>query len=182
MKQRPFLRCLSLLLALLCLFSLLPPAPSAASQPDITSCIEGIIAWKTAENGSPLGGVLINDAYLESAGTTAGDWYPFALGRYGRADNLRGYLAVVSDRVSARYGESGRLHAYKATEWHRIALAVSACGGNPRGSGSSSGASASSSPTWAARARSSRSGSRPSRPSRACNSRRPSASRTMAWG
>ncbi|SST09449.1 Uncharacterised protein [Acinetobacter baumannii] len=57
-----------------------------------------------------------------------------------------------------------------------------ACGGNPRGSGSSSGASASSSPTWAARARSSRSGSRPSRPSRACNSRRPSASRTMAWG
>ncbi len=56
------------------------------------------------------------------------------------------------------------------------------CGGNPRGSGSSSGASASSSPTWAARARSSRSGSRPSRPSRACNSRRPSASRTMAWG
>lgn len=132
MKQQPFLRCLSLLLALLCLFSLLPPAPSAASQPDITSCIEGIIAWKTAENGSPPGGVLINDAYLESAGTTAGDWYPFALGRYGRADNLRGYLAVVSDRVSARYGESGRLHAYKATEWHRIALAVSACGGNPR--------------------------------------------------
>lgn len=132
MKQRPFLRCLSLLLALLCLFSLLPPAPAAASQPDITSCIEGIIAWKTAENGSPPGGVLINDAYLESAGTTAGDWYPFALGRYGRADNLRGYLAVVSDRVSARYRESGRLHAYKATEWHRIALAVSASGGNPR--------------------------------------------------
>lgn len=129
MKQRPFLRCLSLLLAL---FSLLPPAPAAASQPDIPSCIEGIIAWKTAENGSPPGGVLINDAYLESAGTTAGDWYPFALGRYGRADNLRGYLAVVSDRVSARYRESGRLHAYKATEWHRIALAVSASGGNPR--------------------------------------------------
>lgn len=95
------------------------------------SVADGIIAWKKADNGSEPDGYLINDKYLENAGTTPGDWYPIALGRLGIQDNNEGYLAVIKDRVEERYRESGRLSAAKATEWHRIALAVLAMGGDP---------------------------------------------------
>ncbi len=46
---------------------------------------------------------LINDKYLELAGTTPGDWYQIGLSRLGVKDNYQGYLAVIKDKVRERY-------------------------------------------------------------------------------
>ena len=98
---------------------------------DALKVAEGIIAWKKSDNGSDPNGYLLNDAYLALAGTTPGDWYPIGLGRLGIADRNSAYLAVIRDRVEERYRQPGKLNATKATEWHRIALAVLAMGGDP---------------------------------------------------
>ena len=94
------------------------------------SIAKGIIAWKKADNGSKDNN-LINDKYLELAGTTPGDWYQIGLGRLGIKDNSEGYLAVIKDKVEERYRQPGKLSAAKATEWHRISLSVLAMGGDP---------------------------------------------------
>ena len=129
-------RVISVFLCVLCVISSISFIVSAKENKEYTSdnflsVADGIIAWKKADNGSEPDGYLINDKYLENAGTTPGDWYPIALGRLGIQDNNEGYLAVIKDRVEERYRESGRLSAAKATEWHRIALAVLAMGGDP---------------------------------------------------
>lgn len=95
------------------------------------SVAEAIINWKKADNGSLPEGFLINETFLELAGSTPGDWFPIGLGRLGINDNYDGYLAVIKDRVAERYREQGKLSAAKATEWHRISLAVLAMGGDP---------------------------------------------------
>ena len=91
-----------------------------------------IIDWKKAAVGSTADGYLINDTFLTQAGTTPGDWYPIGLGRLDVEDNQAGYLAVINDNVQKRYETTAKLDKAKATEWHRISLAVLASGGNPR--------------------------------------------------
>lgn len=91
-----------------------------------------IIDWKKMTVGSTSDGYLINDTFLTQAGTTPGDWYPIGLGRLGVQDNRAGYLAVISDNVQKRYETTAKLDKAKATEWHRISLAILASGGNPR--------------------------------------------------
>lgn len=90
-----------------------------------------IIEWKKNSNGTQEE-YLINDSFLNNAGTTSGDWYPIGLGRLGIKDNQEGYLAIVNNNVQTRYQKSYKLDKAKATEWHRISLAVLASGGNPR--------------------------------------------------
>ena len=109
-------RVISVLLCVLCVISSISFIVSAKENKEYTSdnflsVADGIIAWKIADNGSEPDGYLINDKYLENAGTTPGDWYPIALGRLGIQDNNEGYLAVIKDRVEERYRESGRLSA-----------------------------------------------------------------------
>ncbi len=119
--------------ALLCLVIFLgfvSPAYAAEREPDPLSIAEGIIDWKRADIGSSNGDLLCG-AYLELAGSTAGDWYPVGLSRIGRSDNYAGYLAVLRDNVEERYRQPGKLSAAKATEWHRIILSVLAAGGDP---------------------------------------------------
>ncbi len=101
------------------------------SPPPLLSIAQGIIDWKKADVGSPKNGDLLCDAFLELAGTTAGDWYPIGLSRIGASDNYDGYLAVLRDKVEERYRQPGRLSVAKATEWHRIILSVLAAGGDP---------------------------------------------------
>ena len=74
----------------------------------------------------------MNDGFLSLAGTTPGDWYPIGLGRLGITDNQTGYLAVINENVQKRYQTAEKLDRTKSTEWHRIALAVLASGGDPR--------------------------------------------------
>lgn len=103
----------------------------------ILEVAEALIEWKKEDMGSTADGFLINDAFLQLAGTTPGDWYPIGLGRLGVEDNQSGYLAVIEDCVQKRYDDpsGAKLDAAKATEWHRISLAILACGGNPRAVG-----------------------------------------------
>lgn len=101
----------------------------------VTAVADGIIEWKKLDNGSSADGYLINETYLELAGSTPGDWYQIGLSRLGVEDNYAGYLAVIRDRVEERYRDPGKLSAAKATEWHRIALSVLASGGDPRALG-----------------------------------------------
>lgn len=135
MKARIF----SLFLLFLMLFEALPlPLFAQSAQnpaDDPQSVAEGIIAWKKNALGADPDEPLINAALLAQAGTTAGDWYPIALGRLGIEDNQIGYLGVIADTVAKRYARAEKLDRAKATEWHRIALAMLACGGNPRKAG-----------------------------------------------
>ena len=121
------------LLCALVIFSLLSGfSVSAESVSDTAlSVADGIIGWKKADNGSASDGHLINDTFLELVGSTPGDWYPIGLSRLGISDNYSGYLAVIKDQIEERYRQPGKLSAAKATEWHRIALAVLAAGGDP---------------------------------------------------
>lgn len=106
-------------------------AEASVSEQEIFEIAQGIIDWKKLDNGSTLDGFLINETFLEQAGSTPGDWFPIGLGRLGVADDYDGYLAVIKDVVQERYREPGKLSAAKATEWHRISLAVLAMGGDP---------------------------------------------------
>lgn len=107
------------------------PAAKTYNTQDILNVANGIINWKKLDNGSTTDGFLINNKFLEQAGTTAGDWYPIGLGRLGVKDDYAGYLAVVKEEVEKRYRTPEKLHQHKATEWHRISLAVLAAGGDP---------------------------------------------------
>ena len=135
MKLRKPVRVIALLMCLCVLLSVFPALPrvQAAKLPDKTlqSDIAGIINWKKRDVGSSPDGYLINNTFLEMAGTTPGDWFPIGLGRYGYPDNDQAYLAVIADKVSKRYCQSEKLSASKATEWHRISLAILAMGGDP---------------------------------------------------
>lgn len=121
--------CAAALASLLCGFAAAQEADS--TSPDVLSVAADIIAWKKQDVGADPDGFLLNDAFLALAGTTPGDWFPIGLGRLGVADNYAGYLAVIKDQIEERYRQPGKLSAAKATEWHRIALAVSAMGGDP---------------------------------------------------
>ena len=124
LKRFAAVLCMALCTAL-CLFY---PAYGAAAN-DALEIANDIIEWKKTDIGSDK--YLINDTFLEQAGSTAGDWYPIGLGRLGISDNNSGYLAVLKDIVQERYRLPEKLSSSKATEWHRIALAVLAMGGDP---------------------------------------------------
>ena len=103
----------------------------AADEATILAIAQSVVDWKKRDNGSPADGFLLTPSFLEEAGTPAGDWYPIGLGRLGIEDNNEGYLAVIAEKVSQRYREENRLDKSKATEWHRISLAILAMGGDP---------------------------------------------------
>ena len=64
-----------------------------------------------------------------TAGDSVSDWLAIASGRAGlqRPD----YLRDLESYVTSMYRENGGLDRIKATEWHRITLAVQAQGGDP---------------------------------------------------
>ena len=106
-------------------------ASGSYAQTKIEAIIQGIIDWKKADTGAAKEGYLLNDTFLQQAGETAGDWFPIGLGRFGAADDYQAYLAVITDKIQKRYQTKNKLHAVKATEWHRISLAVLSMGGDP---------------------------------------------------
>lgn len=68
----------------------------------------------------------------KGAGTSTMDWLVIALSRLGMKDDYSLYLEKLTDYVTTKYKEEGGLSNVKATEYHRIALAILACNGNPR--------------------------------------------------
>ena len=97
----------------------------------VKEVVEKLIDWKKADTGVSANASLINDRFLQNAGSTPGDWYPIALGRLGYEDNYSAYLSVIKKIIKERYQSVDKLDKVKATEWHRISLAILAMGGDP---------------------------------------------------
>lgn len=102
---------------------------------EILKIAHGIIQWKKSDTGILAEEPLLSNQYLQLAGSTAGDWYPIALGRLGYEDDYEAYLAVIKETIQQRYEQNGKLSSIKATEWHRISLAILAMGGDPENIG-----------------------------------------------
>lgn len=75
--------------------------------------------------------IIFDEKFLENAGTTASDWYVIALKSNGYDAEYSKYLDALTAYVVQKYETENKLHSAKATEWHRISLAVIACGGDP---------------------------------------------------
>ncbi len=129
-------RVIALITAFLCLLFFIPvSAAGYKGSEELLSVANGIISWKRLDNGVEDGGSFFNDKFLSLAGTTPGDWYPIGMSRLGVSEDYSRYLAVLKAEVEKRYKEKNKLSAAKATEWHRISLAVLASGGDPRSFG-----------------------------------------------
>lgn len=142
MKRKLFSFVIAIILITTCISRFFSPCLSVAGQAltvptisEIRGVADGIIKWKKTDVGSQPDEFLINDEFLSLAGTTPGDWYPVGLGRLGVKDNSDGYMAVINDEIDKRYATAEKLDKAKATEWHRISLAILSCGGNPRKAG-----------------------------------------------
>ncbi len=91
----------------------------------------GIVEWKKSKYGRTPSESLICDEYMDTAATTAGDWYVLGLNRLGLDDEYSAYLSKIERVVTDKYETEGTLHKVKATEYHRITFAVLAAGGDP---------------------------------------------------
>ena len=74
---------------------------------------------------------LLEDEEIISAGDSTGDWIAITLALSQREDTYDAYLKRLTSYVSKTYEKEGYLHKVKATEYHRISLAMLALGGNP---------------------------------------------------
>lgn len=77
------------------------------------------------------GDKLLSDTAHCKAGENLCDWAALGLRLAGVEDDYEAYLDALRDYVSARYAEFGTLDSRRATEFHRIALTVTALGGDP---------------------------------------------------
>ena len=119
--------------AFLLLLQLIPicRADVAYTDADIKKAVEETLAWRRAASGESENGNLFRGDFLSAAGNSGADWYAVAGGRFGLADDYAAYLSALRSNVEARYSTPGKLNAQKATEWHRISLAVASLGGDP---------------------------------------------------
>ncbi len=97
---------------------------------ELETSIIDIINWKKSQN-EPYANILFTNDFLENAGDSSTDWYVLGLGRAGLEDDFASYLAVIKDTVEKRYQTDEKLSTSKATEWHRISLAILSAGGDP---------------------------------------------------
>ena len=68
---------------------------------------------------------------LVAPGESVSDWIAIATGCSGNPVKRNAYLKGLEEYVTAEYEKNGCLHNIKATEYHRICLAILALGGNP---------------------------------------------------
>lgn len=129
-------RVIALITAVLCLLVYIPASAAGyKGSEELLSVANGIINWKKLDNGAEGGSSFFNDKFLSLAGTTPGDWYPIGMSRLEVPEHYDRYLAVLKAEVEKRYKKKNKLSAAKATEWHRISLAVLASGGDPKNFG-----------------------------------------------
>ena len=97
---------------------------------ELEEYIKDIIDWKKAQQQQPQE-ILFTNSFLEDAGEASTDWYVIGLGRAGIEDDYAAYLAMIQDAIEKQYQQEEKLSNAKATEWHRISLAILAAGGDP---------------------------------------------------
>lgn len=91
----------------------------------------GILAWKKAGAGLGAWEDLLSGPFTNGPGATDLDWYVIGMSRSGAEDDYGAYLEHLRGYVREQYKTENRLDRSRATEWHRIILAVLACGGDP---------------------------------------------------
>jgi len=74
---------------------------------------------------------LLADEELLPAGSSLSDWVAITLAFAGVQEPYADYLERLEAYVTEQYQKNGVLEKFKATEYHRIALAVLALGGDP---------------------------------------------------
>ena len=97
---------------------------------DLAKIMQDIASWKKKAVGVTSGNLFASD-FVSGAGSAASDWYAVGIGRTGFEDDYFSYLALLKNNIQTRYAAPGKLDAQKATEWHRISLAVLSLGGDP---------------------------------------------------
>ena len=105
------------------------------SRQDLVDAANGILNWCSTAAGGTTSEDLPGGLFAEHAGTTDSDWFVIAMSQMGLPGDYAGYLSALAKNVQSRYSTPDQLSASKATEWHRITLAVLACGGDPRNTG-----------------------------------------------
>lgn len=123
-------RCICSILIVVGIITLYMPQDVRANE-ESKKVIADIINWKKTMQDQSSSQPLLNYEFVGNAGTTAVDWYVLGLGRAGQPDNYSSYIAVINDVVTEKYKNEEKLSENKATEWHRIALAYLAAGGDP---------------------------------------------------
>lgn len=128
--------------ALLLLLSTVVPAAASEnaekfSVEDLRAFQEGIVEWKKNVSGGER--QLLTGSILDGAGNAGSDWFAFDISRMGLKDCQAAYLSRLKDAVERMYQnpEESRLR-YLLSDWHRIAITVKACGGDPTSFGTDS--------------------------------------------
>lgn len=128
---------LILIITALCFGGVAPCFAQAAARLDkdeIMSAAQGIVAWKKASCGVGKGGSLLDAGLAGNAGTAAGDWYALGVARLGIVEEHTGYRKALEAAAADLY-QNGGLNNVRATDIHRISLALSALGGDPSKTG-----------------------------------------------
>ena len=89
------------------------------------------ISWRKEAAGLSKDDELLSSELINEAGNSAIDWYAMASGRLGYAEDYLAYLAMAEENISYRYQSEEKLDKIKATEWHRIGIAMLSAGGDP---------------------------------------------------
>lgn len=117
-------------LAISMMLGAVPANAQTISELELQEKMEAIIDWKKEELKQNQDEPLLSNAFLKNAGNSVVDWYPFGMGRAGYPDDYAAYVAVIDTQLQQRYQQPQKLSDTKATEWHRIALAYLASGGD----------------------------------------------------
>lgn len=98
------------------------------SQTDLEQTADKIIHWQVTDNDLS---TVFQPNLLMNAGEESSDWFAIGVSRLDKKANYLDYQALLSYNVEKRYNTKELLSSSKSTEWHRIALAYLATGGNP---------------------------------------------------
>lgn len=93
---------------------------------ELVSLAEGVIKWKSNSLSSEDKSLYIK--LSPNAGSTASDWYAFALARLKITDGSEYYTDHLRLYTENKYKEKDKLSQNLATEWHRIAVTAIALG------------------------------------------------------
>ena len=129
-------KAIALLLAAIMMWTAFPITARAEHRdvtlPLLEQMMEDIIEWKKADTGTD-GGDLFGQNLLSNSQNL--DWYAVGIGRMGYEDDYSAYLSILKNTVTQKYTQPDQLDLQKATEWHRIALAILSLGGDPTQAG-----------------------------------------------
>lgn len=111
-------------------------APASAEETELERMITETANALSSAGGKA--GSILADTKLVSPGTSISDWIAITLARSDTPEQYSQYLDGLKKYVEKCYKKDGGLHDIKATEYHRISLAVLSLGGDPTSFGKKS--------------------------------------------